>query len=174
MIHVLIQGKARPGRARQGKARQGKARRAKPRHDLIEPRCNTLPNGQWKYKTGQVGLVAGFYWQFNSDDNQLLNSSDVMRAVAATRHGWYKAIETAEHNVDKTIREYQQELRDQYVIDNWPRRNCELVSDNVKLWSRYLLRHDNSAESFVSVPIQLPSSVAYARCTRQRLARHCG
>ena len=133
-----------------------------------------MPNGQWKYKTGQVGLVAGFYWQFHSDDNQLLNSIDVMRAVAVARHGWYKAIETAEHNVDKTIREYQRELRDQHVIDNWPRRNCEFLSDNVKFWSRYLLRHENSAESFVSVPTQLLSSVAYARCARQRLARHCG
>ena len=73
-----------------------------------------------------------------------------MRAVAATRHGWYKAIEASEHNVDKATQEYQQELRDQHAIDNWPRRNCEFVSDNVRLWSRYLLRHDNSAESFVS------------------------
>ena len=85
---------------------------------LVEPRCNTITHGQWKYKTGQVGLVAGFYWQFNSDANQLLTSTDVMRAVAATRHGWYKAIEIAEHNVDKTIRAYQQELRDQHVIDD--------------------------------------------------------
>ena len=110
----------------------------------------------------QVGLVAGFYWQYNGDDTQLLNSTDVMRAVAATRHGWYKAIETAERNVDKATRSYQEDLRDQGAIDNWPRRNCEFVTDNERLWSRYLLRHDNSAESFVSVPTQLPSSVAYA------------
>ena len=143
---------------------------------LIEPRCNTMPNGQWKYKTAteNPSLVAGFYWQFNSDDSQFLNSTDVMQAVAATRCGWYRAIDTAEHTVDKTIREYQESLRSQNVIDNWPRRNCEFVSDNVKLWSRYLLRHDNSAESFVSLPAQLPSSVAYARCSRRRLARHCG
>ena len=143
---------------------------------LIEPRCNTMPNGQWKYKTAteSPSPVAGFYWHSKSDDSQFLNSTDVMRAVAATRWGWYKAIETAEHNVDKTTREYQEELRGQNAIDNWPRRNGEFVSDNVPRWSRYLLHHDNSAESFVSVPTQLPSSVAYARCTRQRLARHCG
>ena len=97
-----------------------------------------------------------------------------MRAVAATRHGWYKAIEVSEHTVDKAIHEYQQELRGQQAIDNWPRRYFEFVYDNVRFWSRYLLRDDNSAEYFVSVPTQLPSSVAYARCTRQRLARHCG
>ena len=143
---------------------------------LIEPRCNTMPNGQWKYKTAteSPSLVAGFYWQFNSDDSQFLNSIDVMRSVTATRWGWYKAIETAEHNVDKTTREYQEELRGQNAIDIWPRRNGEFVSDNVPLWSRYLLRHNNSAESFVNVPTKLPSSVAYARCTRQRLARHRG
>ena len=139
---------------------------------LVEPRCNTMKHLQWKYKTGQVGLVAGFYWQYNGDDSQLLNSTDVTRAVAATRYGWYKAIETAEHNVDKAICAYQQDLRDQHAIDNWPRRNCEFVEDNVKLWSRYLLRHDNSAESFVSATTPLPSSVAYARCPRQRFARH--
>ena len=72
---------------------------------LVEPRCNTMPNGAWKYKTAteSPSLCADFYWQFNSDDNQLLNSIDVMRAVAATRCGWYRAIDTAEHNVDKTI-----------------------------------------------------------------------
>ena len=97
-----------------------------------------------------------------------------MRAVAASRCSWYRAIDTAEYDADKTIREYQEELRSQNVIDNWPRRDSEFVSDNVSLWSRYLLRHDNFAESFVSLPAKLPSSVAYARRTRQRLARSCG
>ena len=78
---------------------------------LVEPRCTTMPNGTWKYKTAteSPSLCAGFYWQFNSDDNQLPNSTDVMRAVAAPRCGWYRAIDTAEHNVDKTIREYQED-----------------------------------------------------------------
>ena len=88
--------------------------------------------------------------------------------------GWYRAIDTAEYNVDKTIKEYQEKLRSQNVIDNWRRRDSEFVSDNVFLWSRYLLRHDNSAESFVSLPVKVPNSVAYARRTRQRLARSCG
>ena len=141
---------------------------------LVEPRCNTIQGGQWRYKSRQIALVAGFYWQYNDDDAQLLNNAGIMQAVANTRYAWYKAIEAAEHNVDKATRSYQQDLRDQNAIDNWTRRNCEFVTDNVKLWSRYLLRHDDSAESLVSVPSQLPSSVAYGRCTRQRLSRPCG
>ena len=82
-----------------------------------------------------------------------------MRAVASSRCSWYRAIEAAEYDVDTTVREYQEELRSQNVIDNWPRRDSEFVSDNVPLWSRYLLRHDNSAESFVNVPTQIPSSI---------------
>ena len=70
---------------------------------LVEPRCNIMKGGQWKYKTGQVGLVNGFYWQYTGDDTQLLNSTDVMRAVAATRHGWYKAIETTEQMSTKLL-----------------------------------------------------------------------
>ena len=77
---------------------------------LVEPRCNTMPNGIWKYKTAteSPSRCSGFYWQFSSDDNQLLDTTDVMRAVAASRCSWYRAIDAAEYNVDKTIREYQE------------------------------------------------------------------
>ena len=141
---------------------------------MVEPRCNTIKGGQWKYRYKQAGLVSGFYWQYDCDDDQLLNSTDVLRAAAASRHGWYKAIEIDEQNIDKTTRSYQETLRDQSPIDNWPRRHSEFVLDNIGLWSRYLQRHDNSAESIVCVPSQLPSSEAYKRCTRQRTTRHCG
>ena len=80
---------------------------------LVEPRCNTMPNGTWKYKAAadSPALCSGFYWQFSNDDRQLLNATDVMRAVASSRCSWYRAIEAAENDVDKTIREYQEDLR---------------------------------------------------------------
>ena len=141
--------------------------------NLVEPRCNTIEGGKWNYKMKHAGLVAGFYWQFDCDEAQLLNSTELMRVAAATRHGHYKAIEIDEDNSDKTTRQYQETLRDPGPIDNWRRRDSEFVRDNLLLWSRYLVRHDNSAESIVSRPDRLPSSEAYKRCTRQRLARHC-
>ena len=140
--------------------------------NLVEPRSNTIEGGKWKYKTGHAGLVNGFYWQYDCDDAQLLKSTEIMRVAAATRHGHYKAIEIDEVHSDKNTRQYQETLRDPGPIDNWPRRDCEFVRDNLLLWSKYLERHDNSAESIVSRPDQLPSSEAYKRCTRQRLARH--
>ena len=49
---------------------------------LVEPRCNTIQGGQWRYKSRQIALVAGFYWQYNDDDAQLLNNAGIMQAVA--------------------------------------------------------------------------------------------
>ena len=140
--------------------------------NLVEPRCNTIEGGKWTYKARHAGLVTVFYWQYDCDEAQLLNSTEIMRVAAATRHGYYKAIEIDEGNSDKTTRQYQETLRDPGPIDNWPRRDSEFVRDNLLLWSRYLERHDNSAESIVSKPDRLPSSEAHKRCTRQRLARH--
>ena len=88
-----------------------------------------------------------------------------MRAVSSSRFSWYRAIEAAEYDVDKTIREYQEELRSQNVIDNWPRRDSEFVSGNISLWSRYMTCHDNSAEFFVKLnfAVQLHTLAALAK-----------
>lgn len=138
---------------------------------LVEPRSNTIPGGKWRYKTGLQGLVKGFYWQCDSDGSQLVNSPGILRIACATRHGYYKAIEIDEEFFDIHTREYQETQRNSSPIDNWLRRDTEFVRDNLLLWSQYLEKHDNSAESIVSRPDQLPSSEAYKRCTRQRLAR---
>ena len=143
---------------------------------LVEPQGNTMSQGSSRYTNIAMSpaFCPGYYWQYSNDDNQLLNATEVMRAVASTRCQWYRAIESAENGVDKTTREYQEELHGQHVIDGWSRRDIEFVTDNVLLWSRCFVRHDNSAESFVSLPAQRPSSIAYARRNLQRLARHCG
>ena len=143
---------------------------------LVEPQDNTMPQGSWKYKNIAVSpaLCPGYFWQYSTDDNQFLNATDVLRAVASTRCQWYRAIESAEHGVDKTTRGFQKELRGQNVIDDLSRRDIEFFTDNIPLWSRELVRHDNSAESFVSLPSKQPVSVAYARHTRQGLARPRG
>ena len=140
---------------------------------LVEPRCNTVAGGKWNYRFNSAGLVAGYYWQYDSDSAQLLNSTELMRVANATRQGWYKAIEIDANVSDKTTRQYQQALRDPSQIDNWRRRADEFVRGNLLLWSKYLECHDNSAESFISRPDRLPSSEAYKRCIRQRIARHC-
>ena len=144
--------------------------------DLVEPQGNTMSQGSWRYTNIAMSpaLCPGYYWQYSNDNNQLLNATDVMRAVASTCCQWYRSIETAELGVDKTTREYQEELHGQDVIDNWPRRDIEFVRDNIPLWSCYLVRHDNSAESIVSLPLKQPVSVAYSRHTRQGLARPRG
>ena len=138
---------------------------------VVEPRSNSILGSKWKYKTGQQGLVDGFYWQYDSDGAGLVNSPGISRIARATRHGHYKAIEITEGSEDKHTRQYQEAQRNSSPIDNWLRRDTEFVRDNLLLWSKYLSKHDNSAESIVTRPDQLPSSDAYKRCTRQRLAR---
>ena len=143
---------------------------------LVEPEGNTMSQGSWRYKNIAMSpaFCPGYYWQYSNDDSQRFNATDVMRAVASTRCQWYRCIETAELGVDKTTREYQEELHGQDVIDNWPRRDIKFVTDNIPLWSRYLVRHDNSAESIVTLPLTQLFSVAYSRHTRQGLARPRG
>ena len=141
---------------------------------LAEPRCNTIQGRQCRYKSREETMVAGFYWQYNGDDAQLLNDAGIMQAVANTRYAWYKAIETADHDVAKTTRSYQWDLRDRTPIDTWTRRHSGFVANSILLWSEHLLPHDDSAESLVTVPTQLPNPVAYGRCTRQRLSRPIG
>ena len=140
---------------------------------LVEPRCNSIAGGQWNYRSNSTGLVEGYYWQYNSDAAQLLNSTELLKAAQTTRQGWYKAIELDTDALDKTTRQYQQALRDTSQIDNWRRKADEFVRGNLLLWSKYLECHDNSAESFISRPDRLPSSDAYKRRLRQRIARHC-
>ena len=115
-----------------------------------------------------------FFWQYSNDNNQFLNAFEVIKAVASCRCQWYRAIEAEESGVDTMTRKIQEKLRSQSVIDNWPRRDIAFVTDNIPRWSRYMIRHDNSAESIVSLPLKLPVSAAYARHPRQALARPRG
>ena len=139
---------------------------------LVPPRSNSIAGGRWYYRYNSPGLVEGFYWQFNSDAAQLLNSTEHMKAALATRQGWYKAIALDTADLDKTTRDYQQALRDTPQSDNWRRKADEFIRGNLLLWSKYMECLDNSAESFISRPDRLPSSDAYKRRLRQRIARH--
>ena len=102
---------------------------------LVEPRGNTMPQGSWRYKTtaDSPALCPRVFWQYSNDNNQLLNATEVMKAVASSRCQWYRAIEAEENGVDKTSREFQEKLRRQSVIDNWPRRDIEFVTDHIPL-----------------------------------------
>ena len=79
---------------------------------LVEPRCNTVAGGKWNYRFNSAGLVAGYYWQYDSDSAQLLNSTELMSVATATRQGHYKAIAVDEDVSDKTTKQYQEALRD--------------------------------------------------------------
>ena len=143
---------------------------------LVEPRSNTMPQGSWRYNitADSPAFCPGCFWQYSNDNNQLLNVTVVMKAVASSRCQWYRAIAAEDGSVDKTTREFQERLRSRNVIDNWPRRDIAFVTDNIPLWSRYMIRHDISAESIVSLPSKLRVCAAYARHTRQALARSRG
>jgi hypothetical protein len=113
-------------------------------------------------------LVDGYYWQYGASQ---VHSPSITRIACATRAAHYKAIVTLEGFENKHTQKYQETLRNSDQIDNWPRRDTEFVKDNLLLWSKYLRKHDNNAESIVSRPDQMPCSDAYRRSIRQRLAR---
>lgn len=73
---------------------------------LVEPQGNNMPQGSWKYTNTaeSPALYPRYFWQYSTDDNQLVNATDVMRAVASTRCQWYRALESVENGVGKTTK----------------------------------------------------------------------